>query len=257
MPLFKSIKFQTAVYASFMSVAVLWIVHIVTALLRLDLGWMGILPRTLSGLKGILLAPFVHDNFGHLFHNSMPMLVMVGMITYFYRRVAWKSIIMMTFLTGLAVWAFARPVFHIGASGVVYALVTFVFFSGLFRRNIKSIILALVVTILYSGMAAGILPNQEGISWESHLFGALVGLYVAYFFKDQVEKDDDFGGQSPWERQPIFEEEERAFFLNRDTFDKTKAERAQELQRLHQLREEERLRNLHGFRWNSDDTSPK
>lgn len=257
MAMFKSIKFQTAVYASFVSVALLWIVHIITSMLQLDMGWLGILPRKVSGLKGILFSPFIHDNFGHLFYNSMPMLVLVGMITYFYRRVAFKSIMMMTLLTGLAVWLFARQVFHIGASGVVYSLVTFVFFSGLFRRNIKSIILALVVTILYSGMVTGIFPNQEGISWESHLFGALVGLYVAYFFKDEVEQDDEAGTENPWVRKPIFEEEEGQFFLDRDAFDKTKSERAAELERLHKLREQQRLNDLGGFRWNSDDTSPK
>jgi len=171
-----------------------------------------------------------------------------------YRKVALKSIGMMYFLTGLAVWLFARPVFHIGASGVVYALVSFVFFSGLFRRNIKSIILALIVTLLYSGMVTGIFPNKEGISWESHLFGALIGLYVAYFYKNEIEQDDE-GNESPWVRKERFVEEEGQYFLNRDTFEMTKAERAAQMQKLNELKRQRAMREQGGNSgWTSDDT---
>ncbi len=249
MAIINSTKLQTSVYTSFIAILVIWVVHVVASMFSIELGWLGVLPRHISGLKGILFAPLVHDDFSHLFYNSMPLLVLVGMISFFYRKVALKSIAMMYLLTGLAVWLFAREVFHIGASGVVYALVSFVFFSGIFRRNIKSIILALIVTILYSGMVTGIFPNKEGISWESHLFGALVGLYVAYFYKNEIEQDD-LGNENPWVRNERFVEEEGQYFLDRKTFDMTKEERTLKLKELQKQREAREQ----GYNWTSDDT---
>jgi len=252
MALINSIKLQTSVYAAFISIALIWIVHLVATMFSIELGWLGVLPRHISGLKGILFAPLVHDDFQHLFYNSMPLVVLVGIISFFYRKVALKSISMMYILTGAAVWLFAREVYHIGASGVVYALVSFVFFSGLFRRNVKSIMLALIVTILYSGMVTGIFPNKDGISWESHLFGALIGLYVAYFYKNEIELDD-IGTESPWVRNERFVEEEGEYFLDRDTFEKTKTERALELERLKDL-ENRRAESQKQWNWTSNDT---
>jgi membrane associated rhomboid family serine protease len=131
--------------------------------------------------------------------------------------------LMIYLLTGLAVWIFGRRVFHIGASGVVYGLVSFVFWMGIFRRSLKSIILALIVTVLYSGYFLGILPNQEGISWESHLLGGIVGIFAAYWFKEQIEMDEEVQKAS-WENEPL----DSKYFLERDIFDKTKLEREQE-----------------------------
>lgn len=249
-----SFKFQTSIYASFIALLVIWVVHVVATMFNIELGWLGVLPRNLSGLKGIIFAPLVHDDFAHLFYNSMPLMVLVGMISFFYRKVALKSIAMMYILTGLAVWLFAREVYHIGASGVVYALVSFVFFTGIFRLNIKSIILALIVTILYSGMVTGIFPNKDGISWESHLFGALVGLYVAYFYKNEIEHDDE-GNENPWVRKERFVAEEGEYFLNRNTFDMTKDERTAQLERLNELKRQREAKEQQGFSsWTSDDT---
>ena len=255
MALINSVKLQTSIYAAFVSLLVIWIIHIVSSMIGMELGWLGVLPRHISGLKGILFAPLIHDDFTHLFYNSMPLVVLVTMISFFYRKVAIKAVSLMYLLTGLSVWLFAREVFHIGASGVVYALVSFVFFSGLFRRNIKSIILALIVTLLYSGMAAGVLPNQEGISWESHLFGAFVGLYVAYLYKNEIEQDDEFGTDNPWVRKNRFPEEEGQYFLERDAFDKTKEEKRMELERLRELRRQrEQDAENNAFKWTRDDT---
>lgn len=255
MGLINSVKLQTSVYAAFISIALIWIVHLVASMFSIELGSLGVLPRHISGLKGILFAPLIHADFQHLFYNSMPLVVLVGIISFFYRKVALKSIVMMYVLTGAAVWIFARPVFHVGASGVVYALVSFVFFSGLFRRNVKSIILALIVTILYSGMVTGIFPNKDGISWESHLFGAIVGLYVAYFYKNEIEQDDA-GTESPWVRNERFVEEEGQYFLDRNTFDMTKQERAAQLERLQELKRQREAREQ-GYNWTQDDTRQK
>jgi hypothetical protein len=153
--------------------------------------------------------------------------------------------------TGLSVWLFARPVSHIGASGVVYGLVAFIFWNGIFRRSIRSIILAVVVTMLYSGMFMGILPQQEGISWESHLFGALVGVVTAYWFRGVLEDEeaevaavDPFADERGVEKVP---------FLPPDAFDKTKAQRQAEAEELARQRAEQN-RNLYPPFWHSDGT---
>lgn len=200
--------------------AVMWGVFLIEAFVSLDFGAYGIYPREAFGLRGILFAPLIHDDFKHLISNSAPVFVLSYIIMYFYRRVAVRSILMIYLLTGFAVWLFARKVFHIGASGVVYGMLSFVFWSGIFRRSIKSIILALVVTVLYSGYLSGILPNQTGISWESHLLGALVGVFTAYWYKEEIEADEK--PQPPsWEG----DNSEASYFLDRDVFEKTKAER--------------------------------
>jgi len=145
------------------------------------------------------------------------------MCLFFYRKVAFSSIFLIYLLTGIGVWAFGRAhVFHIGASGVVYGLVSFVFWTGIFRRNLKSVVLALMVTILYSGYFLGILPNQEGISWESHLIGGIVGILVAFLFKNSIEIDEH--KEDPW----LNEDEKPDYFLPRDIFEKTKEERKRE-----------------------------
>lgn len=198
-----------------------WVIQLMQYVFELEFGYLGIYPLSLSGLKGIFIAPMIHGDFSHLIHNSIPFLVLSTMILFFYRSVALRSFIMIYLLTGIAVWVGARSVFHIGASGVVYGLMTFVLGNGLFRRNIKSIVLALSVFIFYSGMLVGVLPNQEGISWESHLFGALVGLFVAFFYKEEIEEDEL--------DEEIIEDDiadaDRPFFLERDVFEMTREER--------------------------------
>ena len=204
-------------------IGLLFAVRLFQLLLSWDLGFMGIYPRQLFGLKGIVLAPLVHGDISHLLSNSVPLFVLWSMILYFYRKVAIKSFVLIYLLTGMAVWFFGRSVFHIGASGIVYGLVTFLLGNGLFRRNTKSIVLALIILFFYSGMFVGILPNQEGISWESHLYGALVGIFTAYFYREELELEE--------EEQISFEEpelSERPYFLERNIFEKTKEERRKE-----------------------------
>jgi len=213
--LFKLIQFPTYL------ILALWAVHLIKLSTNLYLGNYGLLPREMDGLIGILTAPFIHGSFQHLMSNSVPLFVMTLMIIFFYKRIAYQSMLLICILTGLAVWAFARGnVIHIGASGVVYGLVSFVFWTGIFRRNVKSIMLALIIVFLYSGLFIGVMPNQKGISWESHLFGGLVGILVAFWMKDRREQDEE--PEDPWKDEKGADE----FFLPRDTFEETLLERA-------------------------------
>jgi membrane associated rhomboid family serine protease len=203
----------------------LWLIHGLQALLGFDFGYYGVYPRTIFGLRGILFSPLIHGDWGHLMANTPPLFAMSVIIMFFYRKVAIPSFTLIYFLTGLAVWGFGRQVFHIGASGVVYGLVSFVFFSGIFRRNLKSIVLALIVLMYYGSMFLGVLPGKEGVSWESHLLGAIVGVLIAFLYRNNKEKDEEPKRYS-YEDDPQLLQQD--FFLNRDIFDKTKQERKKE-----------------------------
>lgn len=170
--------------------------------------------------------PLLHADWGHLISNTPPLFALSTMVMYFYRRVAIRSFVMIYLLTGLAVWLFGnlftmRAGFHIGASGLVYGLVSFVFWNGVFRRNLKSIVLALIVLFYYGSMFTGILPGQEGISWEGHLFGALVGILASFWFKNTIEKDETQPTYS-WEEEPQALERP---FLDPNIFEQTKEEK--------------------------------
>ncbi|MDX2135152.1 MAG: rhomboid family intramembrane serine protease [Saprospiraceae bacterium] len=216
-----------------------------------DPGAYGIMSRRMWGLRGILTGPMVHGSWEHLFSNIFPLFFLSALSLLFYRKVAMQAFWAIYLLTGLTVWLFARPVSHIGASGVVYGLVAFIFWNGIFRRSMRSIVLAVIVLLLYSGMFMGILPKQEGISWESHLFGGLVGILTAYWFKGVLE--DEEAATAPYD--PFAEERnaERQLFLPKDTFEKTKAQRQAEAEEAARLRAEQN-RDLYPPFWRSDGT---
>ncbi len=164
-------------------VLLLWIIHAVQAAADLSLFKLGILPRRLSGLTGILTAPLIHADFSHLVSNSPPLIVLGLGITYSYPTLSKKLFASVYFFHGLLVWIFARQAFHIGASGLIYGFVSFLFFSGIIRRDNRSIALALIVTFLYGGLTWGVLPVKAEISWEAHLFGSITGIISAFIFR--------------------------------------------------------------------------
>lgn len=211
----KVVTLKEALRIPIIFVGTMWLLHIIKIAGSFNWNIFGIYPRKIDGILGIFAAPFLHGDFEHLFSNSIPMFFMLTLINLFYYRVAKVSFVMIYLLTGLFVWIFGRGVYHIGASGVVYGLISFVFWSGVFRRNFKSIVLSLIIIILYSGYIEGVLPVKEGISWESHLLGALSGVLVAYMVKNSK-------GEHEIEEAPSYENDklEEKYFFDRDIFDK-------------------------------------
>jgi membrane associated rhomboid family serine protease len=212
---------------AFSITAVITMIHILS-----DYGYMstrgwGIYPREIWGALGILLSPLVHGSYQHLVSNAGPLTVTIFTLLYFYRKIATRSIIMVWFFTGILVWLLAGRAWHIGASGVVYGLVSLLFFNGVFRKNRKSMGLAAIMLVLYSGMLSGIFPNEPNVSWESHMGGFLVGIFVAWWFKAEVEEDELIA-----EPKIVFEDSPKTLFLPPDTFEKTKAERIAEQEEL-------------------------
>jgi membrane associated rhomboid family serine protease len=174
-------------------VVFLWLILIIQQTFNLDFPyWFGLYPRSLSGLIGIITSPLIHAGFTHLFSNTLPVFVLSAGIIYFYPETAFKVIAIIYIFTGILVWLFARQVYHIGASGLIYGFAAFLFFSGIFKRDNRSIGLSLLVVFLYGGMVWGILPGQPGISWESHFFGGITGIVCAFIFrkKDKHYKYD-------------------------------------------------------------------
>ncbi len=137
----------------------------------------------LADLIGIFTSPLIHGGFSHLISNTAPLIFMGLGIFYFYPKAAYKVFAIIYFGTGILVWIFAREVYHIGASGIIYGFVSFLFFSGIFRKDNRSIALALIVVFLYGGLIWGVLPVEKGVSWESHLFGGIVGILAAFIFR--------------------------------------------------------------------------
>ena len=149
---------------------------------------LGVLPRTLSGLAGIIFSPFIHSGLSHLWHNSVPTLVLMGGLFYFYRPVAWRVLLALILISGVGTWLIGRPAYHIGASGVVYGLASFLFFKGIWSKHYRLTAFSLIVVFLYGSLIWGTMPIQEGMSWEGHLSGFLGGLILAFFIKNKIPK---------------------------------------------------------------------
>ena len=177
------VKFKDGVFYSLAFIALLWLVKAIEFSAAADFGDYGILPRKISGAIGIITGPLIHGDINHLFSNTIPLLILGIGVIYFYNKIAFEVIALIYLMTGIWVWLAAREAYHIGASGIVYGLVSFLFFSGVFRKDAKSIAVSLVVTFLLGGMIYGIFPSDESISWESHLLGSLAGVFCAFYFR--------------------------------------------------------------------------
>ncbi len=173
-----------AVKIALIFIGIIWSVAIVDFLLPfVYLNDYGIHPRQFASLGGIFFTVFLHSGFNHLASNTLPLLLAVTALFGNYPQVAKKVLFLGIFLTGVLVWSFARNANHIGASGLLYCLLTFIFISGFLRRDIQSIGISLAIAFLYSSLVFGVLPNEKHISWESHLFGLLSGVFLAIIFR--------------------------------------------------------------------------
>jgi membrane associated rhomboid family serine protease len=187
-------------------VALLWLVHLMHWGLDLGPQPLGVRPRRLDGLPGLLFAPLVHGDFGHLFANSLPLVVLGTAMLYLYPRSSLRVLPAVYLGPGVLVWLFARDSVHFGASGLVYGLAGYVLVAGLLRRDRRAVAASLLVCFVYGSLAWGVLPIQPGVSWETHLAAGVIGLLMAialrrldvpprkrYTWEDEPEEDDDKG----------------------------------------------------------------
>jgi len=188
-------------------ILLLWIIYFIEIKFGYNFNKFGIYPQKLSGLKGIFFSPFIHSSAKHLFNNSIPLFVMMVSLYYFYNKIATKVLIYGLIFSGLLTWSFARPSYHIGASGVVYLLVSFIFFSGTFRKYHRLTALSLIVVFLYGGMVWYIFPTEGRISWEGHLAGFLVGFIFAFLYRKLGPQPEQFEFSKNEEFENLFDEE--------------------------------------------------
>ncbi|WMN06563.1 rhomboid family intramembrane serine protease [Marivirga arenosa] len=188
----KSLFRQSVVFGSYIILA-LWLVKSMEWAFATNFAHFGIMPRHLLGTIGIFTSPFIHGDFLHLLSNSFSLMLLIIILFFFYDKIALKALLYIYISTGIFVWIIAREAYHIGASGVIYGIASFILFSGLLRKNQSSLALSFVILLLYGGMFYGVLPQDGHISWESHLMGLLSGLLVAIAMKDE------FAGQAELE----------------------------------------------------------
>ncbi len=172
-------NFRLAVKMALGFVALIWVIQLLDWALDLGPEDFGVRPRQLAGLPGIFFAPLVHGGFAHLLANSPPLLVLGTAMLYLYPSAALRVLPAVYLGTGVAVWLFARGSAHVGASGLIYGLVSYIFVAGLIRRDRRAIAASLLVCFMYGALIWGLLPIEPGVSWETHLAAALIGIVLA------------------------------------------------------------------------------
>jgi membrane associated rhomboid family serine protease len=148
-----------------------------------DMSLLGVVPMKIKGLAGILLSPFAHGSLGHIASNSVVFMVLGTALFYFYRLIAYRVFFINWVISGVLLWIGGRESVHIGASGIVYGLAFFLFFGGIFRKDKRLGALSMIVVFLYGSMIWGMMPQGGNISWEGHLYGALSGISLAWYYK--------------------------------------------------------------------------
>ena len=192
-----------ALLPAMLIVAIIWLSFMITHAGVSDWNYssLGIKPGDVRGLKGIIFSPFLHTSFSHLWSNTLSLLILIWLLFYFYSRIAFSTLLYLWVLSGAVTWVIGRDSYHVGASGLVFAILFFLFFSGLFRKYIPLVAVSMIVAFIYGGTVWSIFPITEmvdaSISWEGHLSGAISGLLLAVIFRKQ-------GPQKPvetWEEE--------------------------------------------------------
>ncbi len=228
----KRIFFHSLIFpAAF--VFVFWMVEIAERTLGISLVKFGVYPLHLKGLPGILFSPFIHSGFKHLISNSIPFFILMAALIYFYRRISYRIFIQLYLLAGICLWVFGREAWHIGASGVVYAMAAFHFVSGIIRNDVRLLTISVVVVFLYGGLIWGLFPIDPTVSWEGHLWGAISGIVLAFYYRKYIlrrdkfdweeenEDDDSDGAVKYWELNYSEEENDRKNHLGSKKDDET------------------------------------
>ena len=177
-------RMRRAIAISAITVAGLWYIKLCEFLFGFDLTGFGVYPGKLHGLSGILFAPLIHSSWLHLAANSGPMLILMTALLYGYPKSSKVVLPVVYFATGILVWLFARPVYHIGASGVTFGMLFFITVIGFIRWDKRALALSLIVFFLYGGMMGGLFPEEKNISYETHIAAACLGIVLAIVLRN-------------------------------------------------------------------------
>ena len=178
----KSLKFSAIL------LIIIWSIKLFEIIFGYDFKQYGVLPRNLNGLVGVLFSPLIHSDTNHLLSNSLPVVILCLLIFDFYSQIAKKIFIYLYFISGLWLWCIGRESLHIGASGLIYAMASFLFFSGVLRKNTQLSAVSLLVIFIYGGLFWGLFPIYQNVSWEGHLTGFIAGILVSFIFRKDGPK---------------------------------------------------------------------
>lgn len=171
-------------------VLLIWLIKIVEEASGISFHEFGVKPRNTSGLQGIILSPFLHGDWEHLWANTAPILVLGTAIFYFFRPIAFRVIFFIYIISGIWLWFGGREVWHIGASGLIYGFASFVAIIGFLSKERSLGAISLLTVFLYGSIIWGILPLKQGVSWEGHLYGLISGIIIAYYYRNYFKKDE-------------------------------------------------------------------
>jgi len=185
----RKIIFQPYFILPLALIALMVLISVLNWNLGLRLHEFGVLPRHNEGLLGLITAPLIHGDWDHLRNNSISLFVLSAGLLFFYPRKALPVLIVAWVLSGLGVWLWGRESYHIGASGLIYALAAFIFISGLLRAHPNLLALSMLVVFLYGSFIWGMVPADPQISYEAHISGAAVGLLLGVYFRNSPPRD--------------------------------------------------------------------
>ena len=191
-------------------ILIIWGIKLIEILWGFSFIEYGLIPRNFSGLKGVLLSPMIHKDLKHLINNTLPILVLGGALCFFYKKSHKKIFLWLFIVSGIFLWGIGRPNFHIGASGIIYSLASFIFFSGVLSKNKRLSALSLIVIFIYGGLFWGLFPTDEAVSWEGHLSGFVAGIIISWFFRNDLPKREKY----QWEIDEEIENKNRDLTIN-------------------------------------------
>ena len=218
---------RNAIPPALIVMIIMWLVYWSDYLFVYDFHKLGVMPKTTNGLKGIFFMPWIHshEDIRHLLNNSVPTFLLLTLLFYSYREIALRVFLFSWFVTGILLWIFANNngAYHIGMSGVIYSLAAFLFTSGVLRKYLPLQALSLFIVFIYGSMIWGIFPAEQHVSWEGHLSGMLVGIFLAFYYrklgpqrpKYQYEIEKELGIEPPdlegqyWEQVRLAEEQQK------------------------------------------------
>ncbi len=211
-------KFLNAILIPASLIIIFWVIKLIEFGFNLSLTTLGNYPLDIKGIKGIILMPFIHGSWDHLIANTAPFLILSTALFYFYRSISFRVFLGIWVLSGIWVWFGGRPSWHIGASGIIYGLSSFLFVSGMIRKDSRLAALALIVIFLYGSLIWGVFPDffpkEKNVSWEGHLGGAVSGLILALYYRKLGPQPKQYS----WELEDdTIESQENEYWKSTDT----------------------------------------